>query len=175
MNLLAATGSWVLDVIFFAVLLLGMLFGVWRGFVKGICKLAGTIFAVVFAFTFCVPMKNSLDSWFGLTAALGGTTLSGWISVVISFIVLVVLIKLGAWLIGKVGSVLVEKFAPLKVVNKILGGLLGLAKAMLLIFILLAILKWIDAAAVNEFIAQSAVVSRIYFSEWFMHAFHLPA
>lgn len=175
MNLLAATGSWVLDVVFFALLLLGMLFGVWRGFVKGICKLAGTIFSVIFAFTFCIPMKNALDSWFGLTSAMGGTTAAGWGAVVISFVALVILIKLGAWLIGKVGTFLVEKFAPIKVVNKVLGGILGLAKALLFVFIILAVLKWIDAAAVDNFIGNSAVVSRIYFSDWFIKAFHLPA
>ncbi len=174
MNLLAASGSWALDLVFFLLLFLGVLFGVWRGFVKGICKLAGTIFAIVFAFTFCIPMKNLLDSWFGLTNAMGGTTLAGWGAVVISFVVLVVLIKLGAWLIGKLGTALVEKFRPVKIINKVLGGILGLVKALLFIFILLAIFKWIDAGSINAFIAKSAVVGKIYNSAWFIGAFHLP-
>lgn len=175
MNILAASASsWTLDVVFFALLLLGLLFGVWRGFVKGICKLAGTIFSVIFAFTFCIPMKNQLDSWFGLTSAMGGTTAAGWGAVVISFVVLVILIKLGAWLIGKLGTLLVNKFGPVKVINKILGGLLGLVKALLFIFILLAIFRWVNAASINNFIANSAVVGKIYNSSWFIQAFHAP-
>lgn len=175
MNLLAASGSWVLDVIFFVILLLGMLFGVWRGFVKGICKLAGTIFSIIFAFTFCIPMKNALDSWFGLTSAMGGTTAAGWGAVVISFVLLVILIKLGAWLIGKLGTALVDRFGPVRVINKMLGGVLGLVKALLFIFILLAIFKWIGAQGINTFIENSAVVGKIYTSPWFTGAFHLPA
>lgn len=174
MNLLAETGNWIPDVVFFAILFLGLLFGVMRGFVKGICKLAGTIFAIVFGVAFCMPMKNSLDSTFGLTEALGGTTVAGWISVVISFIALVVIIKFGAWLVGKLGSALIDKAKPIKVVDKILGGLLGLAKALLVIFILLAILKWIGAEAIDEFIAQTTVLKGIYNSEWFATAFTLP-
>ena len=51
---------WALDLIFFLILLLGLVLGSWRGFVKGICKLAGTIFAIVVAVTFCNPFKNAL-------------------------------------------------------------------------------------------------------------------
>lgn len=174
MNILASSGAWTLDVIFFVILALGLLLGVWRGFVKGICKLAGTIFAVVFAFAFCVPMKNQLDAWFGLTEALGGTTLSGWLSVVISYIALVVVIKLGAWFVGKIGSALVGKSGFIKVIDKILGGLLGAAKALLFILLLLAFFKWIGVGAVDDFIYESSIVKQIYFSEWFMRAFNLP-
>ncbi len=174
MNILAAAGSWTLDVVFFALLILGMFFGVWRGFIKGICKLAGTIFSVIFAFTFCLPMKNQLDSWFGLTSAMGGTAAAGWGAVVISFVALVILIKLGAWLVGKLGTFLVNKFGPVKVINKVLGGLLGLVKALLVIFILLAIFKWIGADGIDNFISDSAVVGKIYSSDWFIKAFHVP-
>lgn len=174
MNLLAVSSGLILDIVFFVILLLGLLLGVWRGFVKGICKIAGTIFAIFFAFTFCIPLKNQLDVWFNLTGAMGGTTLAGWGAVVISFVGLVVLVKLGAWLIGKLGSALVSKFAPLKVIDKLLGGLLGMAKALLFIFIVLAILKWIGVGAVNDYIAQTTVVKGIYFSNWFYQAFMLP-
>ncbi len=65
-NLLASS-AWVLDVAFIVILLFGILFGTWRGFVKGVCKLAGTVFAIFVAFTFCNAFKNSLESAFGLT------------------------------------------------------------------------------------------------------------
>ena len=177
MNLLAATGGWVLDVVFFAVILIALAIGVWRGFIKGICKIAGTIFAIVFSVCFCVPMENSLESTFGMTTALSdavGATAGGWIAVVLSFVILVVIIKLGAWLLGKLGTKLVDRFAPLKTVNKLLGGLLGLVKALVFIFLLLAILKWIGLASVNEFIDSSAIVKHIYYWDWFSQAMHFP-
>lgn len=178
MNLLAASGAWVLDVVFFALIALGTLFGVWRGFLKGICKLAGTIFAVGFAFFFCFPMKNSLESTFGLTTALenalGSATAAGWIAVAISFVSLVIIIKLGAWIVGKIGTSIIDRFAPLRTVNRFLGGLLGIAKALLIILIILAIFRWINVASINEFIASSSVVGKIYDSSWFITAFRLP-
>ncbi len=79
LDLLTATQSsaWILDVVFFVILLLGLLLGTWRGFIKGVCKLAGTIFALFVAFTFCNPFKNTLENWFGMTTAIangmGGT------------------------------------------------------------------------------------------------------
>ena len=177
MNFLAATGGWVLDVVFFAVILIALTIGVWRGFIKGICKIAGTVFAIVFSVCFCVPMENSLESTFGMTTALSnaiGATAGGWIAVVLSFLILVVIIKLGAWLLGKLGTALVNRFAPLKTVNKLLGGLLGLVKALVLILLLLAVLKWIGLASVDEFIASSSIVKHIYQWNWFARAMQFP-
>ncbi len=178
MNLLASSGAWVLDVIFFALILGGILIGVAHGFLRGVCKLAGTVFAVAFAFFFCMPMHGSLEKSFGLTTALtkafGNATVAGWVSIAISFVALFVIVKVGAWLIGKFGTSLVERIAPLRVVNRVLGGLLGLAKALILIFLLLALCSWINAPAINECISSSAVVGSIYNWEWFRWAVALP-
>ena len=81
---------WALDVIFFLILLLGLVLGSWRGFVKGICKLAGTIFAIVVAVTFCNPFKNALESWFGMTSLFAsgvGETFGSILAVIVSFII----------------------------------------------------------------------------------------
>ncbi len=179
MNFLAVSGAWSLDIIFFVLILLGLLLGTWRGFVKGIVKLAGTFFAIIVAVGFCVPMENSLEKSFGMTTAIakgiGNATVAGWLGVAISFVALVILVKLGAWLIGKLGTSLVERFAPLRVVNRILGALLGLVKALIIIFILLAIFKWLSIDAVNTFIRSSYVVKHIYDWKWFEWAMHIPS
>ncbi len=174
MNLLAVSTGLIIDIVFFVLLAVGLILGLWRGFVKGICKLAGTMFAVVFAVSFCVPMKNFLDKTFGLTEALGGTQAAGWGAIAISFVVLVVLLKLVAWLTGKAGTALVNKFGAVKILNKILGAVLGVAKALLLILIILAIFKWVGVASINDYIAQSSVVSKLFFSDWFANAFVIP-
>ena len=83
-----------LDVAFFVIIFLGLLFGVIRGFIKSVCKWAGTIVAIFVAFTFCNAFQGALDQWFGLTGALisaiNNEKIAGWIALAISFIALLV-------------------------------------------------------------------------------------
>ncbi len=225
--------GWILDLVFFLILLLGTAYGAYRGFVAGICKLAGTFFALIFAFTFCVAFSNFLELCFGMTTAIAnglngaiakneayaaaigtptvgaeiGEVLSGleinaiakwfikisfrsvelipaeatpammissvlakWIAIVIVFVILVVVIKLGALLITKVFNAVKTTLSPIRVVDQALGAVLGLAKAAVLIFILLLLLNWLPVASVHEFIASSSVVGKIFEAEWFQSA-----
>ena len=178
-QLLAATNAWILDVIFFVLLLGGTLIGVKRGFLKGICKITGTIFSVVVAQLFCIAFQNTLEKWFGLTTALTEAIkiplLAYWIANIISFIILVVFVKLSSWLIGIIGTALVDRSNGLKRVNMALGGLLGMFKSFLVIFFLLAFFTWINVSAVNNFISSSVVVGALYDSRWFRAAVQLTA
>lgn len=171
-NLLASS-AWVLDVAFIVILILGILFGTWRGFIKGVCKLAGWIFALFVAFTFCNAFKNCLESAFGLTSAIAsgvGETVANWLSIAIAFVALFLIVKLGAWLLGTLGKMLVDKIAVFRIIDRILGGILGLAEALFLIFLLLSICSWINVTAVNDFIGQSSIVNAVYNWEWFRWA-----
>lgn len=175
MQLLAAP-TWILDVVFFAILLLGLLFGSWRGFVAGVCKLAGTVFAIFVALTFCNPFKNSLESAFGLTSLIAGKlgeTLGSWLSLAIAFVALFVIVKLVVWLLGKVGTSLIEKSAVFSKINRFLGAILGLAEAAFLVFFLLTVCYWINVDSVNAFIQQSTIVGKIYEWDWFQWAAQL--
>ena len=166
MNELLAVGAWTLDVAFFVILLLGILFGVARGFIKSVCKIAGTVFSAVVAFMFCVTLQNSLESWFGLTSALasaiGNPTVAKVLAIVISFVALMLVVKLLAWFVGKVGTALVDKFAPCRMINRILGGILGLFEAFMLIMLLLAICHWIPVEGMHEFIQSSTIVGKVF-------------
>lgn len=51
---LLASWTWTIDVVFLLLLVAGTAFGAFRGFISGICKMAGTLFAIVFAVIFCV-------------------------------------------------------------------------------------------------------------------------
>jgi len=225
-NLLASNG-WILDVAVLIILIFGMFFGIKRGFIGGICKIGGTLFALIFAFFFCVSFENFLESAFGMTSAISnglvakfsenetlsvelsgifseeslaavlpgfiakilagalsgqeipagttGATLLGplvakWIAVLISFVLLIILIKLACFIIGKIGSGIVDSVGPLRVVNKLLGGLLGLLKSLLFVFILLAICGWLPIESLHEFISSSAIIGKIYGSAWFESA-----
>ncbi|HIX09535.1 MAG TPA: CvpA family protein [Firmicutes bacterium] len=172
MNLLASS-AWILDVAFILILLLGILFGTWAGFIRGVCKLAGTIFAIFVALTFCNAFKNSLESAFGLTSAIAsgvGETIANWLSIAISAVLLFLIVKLGAWLLGKIGTALVDKIGIFRAINRVLGGLLGLLEALMLIFLLLTICYWINVDAVNTFIGQSSIVKAVYEWDWFQWA-----
>lgn len=223
--------GWILDLAFFLILILGTAYGAYRGFVAGICKMASTLVALIFAFTLCVAFSNFLELCFGMTTALSnalaqsiaknelyavgipvdasgatigamlgdingiarwfistsfksvelipagttpailiGSVLAKWISIVISFVALVILIKLGAVLITKLFDALKDKMTPVRIVDQALGAVLGLLKAVLLIFILLLIMNWLPIGALHDYISSSAVVGRIFTSGWFQNA-----
>lgn len=229
---LLASWTWTIDVVFLLLLVAGTAFGAFRGFISGICKMAGTLFAIVFAVIFCVSFSNFLENVFHLTTALAnaltnsfhkealltplpvdiagadvktaleelgvgwlprslisasfssvetipagttaamllGSTLAKWISIVISFVLLIVLVKLAAVILDKSLSGLVDKVAPFRVINQLLGALLGLLKAGILAFVLLAICSWIPIDGLHNFLSSTAIVGPIFRSDWFAAA-----
>ena len=180
---LLAKGAWSLDVLFFLLLLLGIFLGVRIGFLKSVCKLAGTIFSVVIAVVFCVPLQASLERSFHWTTKMNlsmnrlpDSPLGKWIMVAICFVFLILLVRLGCWALGSVGTALIDRFAPIRIVNMILGGILGAFEMFTILFVLFAILRWIPSEPLHEFIASSGVVGKIFNptnSSWFWHATHL--
>ena len=167
MEILAVSSAVWLDVAFFAILILGLLIGMLRGFVKGVCKLAGTFLSVFVAFTFCNALKNSMENWFGMTTALtnafkGSATAANWVSVIVCFIMLVIVVKLLSWLLGKIGTGLVERSDVCKTVNRVLGAILGLAEGAILVFMLLTICYWIPSENLHSFLGQGDVVGKIF-------------
>lgn len=103
-------------------------------------------------------------------ATLLGTIFAKWISVVIAFILLILLVRLGAWCISKAFGALKNAVAPIRVVDQILGAVLGLAKALFWIFVILLVCNWLPFAGLQNFISSSAIVGKIYASEWFQSA-----
>ncbi len=183
MNLLIEGYGWTLDIAFFVILLLGLFFGAWRGFVRGIMKVAGWLFSLVVAFFFCMPLRTFLQDTFGLVTmlsnAMGGrNTLADILSVVICFVALLILVKFFTWLLGRGGTALVNQNKVARGINKFLGALLGLVKAVIAFFILLMLAKWIEnwlaLETIGNFIRSSFVVSKIYDWEWFVTMTTMP-
>ena len=229
---LLTSWTWTVDLIFVLVLVAGTAFGAYRGLISGVCKMAGTLFAIVFAVIFCVSFSNFLEQVFHMTTAIAngltnsfknealltplpadfsgadikstlealnvgwlprsiisgafasvetipagttpammlGSVLAKWFSIAISFVLLVVLIKLAAVLLDKGLSGLVERVAPFRVINQLLGAILGLLKAGILLFIVLAVCSWIPLEGMHNFLSSSAIVGPIFRSEWFAAA-----
>lgn len=225
--------SWILDLLFFLVLLLGTAYGAFRGFVEGVMKLAKKFFLFVFAFTFCVSFSNFLELCFGMTTAIAsglegaisgnevyavgiaadtvgaeiGTALEGydmsgiarwfisisfksvalipagttpamlisavlakWITIVISFVALILLVKLGSMLVSLLFNAVKDRIAPIRIADQALGAALGLAEALVVLFILFLLLNWLPIDGLHNFISSSAVVGKIFSSEWFQSA-----
>ena len=170
--------GWIIDVLFMFILIGGILLGIYRGFVAGICKIAGTILSVFVAFSFCTMFQHTLETWFGLTTALsnaiGNDKAAYWIAVVISFVILVLFVKLCAWLLGKLFTCVIEKVSAFSFINRLLGGLLGLLMAGASIFLILTFFQWINVQAVNNYISSSTIVGAIYNWDWFKEAATFP-
>ena len=185
MNLLAAKGAWSLDLIFFLLLFLGIFLGVKRGFLNSICKLAGTIFSLVIGVTFCVSLQSSLEKNFQWTSKMNesmgkavDSPLGKWIMIVISFVFLVLLVQLACWAIGAGGTALADRYEPVKIVNMVLGGIMGAFQMFVIIFGIFAILRWIPSESLHNFIASSSVVGKIFDptqGSWFWSATNLKS
>lgn len=170
MNLLAASDAWIVDVIFFGSLALGLIIGIARGFVRSVAKLAGTIFSLIVAFFFCIQFAAFLESAFGWTTALANViksaTLAYWLCVIISFILLTILTKLGVLLLAAIGKSLIDRSRALAAVDRVLGGVLGVIKALMILFLIMVIFKWIGIEALDAYMHESLIVGKIYFSGW---------
>lgn len=177
-NSLLVSSAVVLDIAFFVILLGGTLLGVRRGFVRSLCKIAGWITSLIVAVSFCVAFANTLAGW-GLTDALDysvkNSTISWWLTVAISFVALIVIVRAGAWILGFLGKKIVDSSKKLRMLDRILGGLLGLVKAASIILFLLAVCMWIPSDTMHDFIGSSTIVGAIFNSTWFIETMsHIP-
>lgn len=174
-NLLVSAGV-VLDIVLIVILVLGIFLGVKRGFWRGICALAGTIFSLAIGVVFCRRFEHFIDETLGLhmTQAIQSglcktipsetiaNSVGEWIAIAICFLILVLLVRLLAWLVGKLGKALVEKSKFFRVIDRLLGGLLGLVQAALFLSMIFSICYWIPWEALHNFISSSSIVSKIY-------------
>mgnify|MGYP001102050494 FL=1 len=100
---------------------------------------------------------------------------ANWIAIAISFVLLVILVRIGGVIIDKIFSGLVDSLKPLRMINHFLGGILGLLKGGILIFLVLAVCSWISAESIDGYILSSNIVGKLYVSEWFKNARDLVA
>ncbi|MDE7158265.1 MAG: CvpA family protein [Clostridiales bacterium] len=176
MNNLLVSAGLVLDIVFGIILVLGLVFGVRTGFWRGMCALLGTIFSLLMGIMFCRKMQAFIDGTLGLnmTGAIQGglrsttlpeevaNSLGEWFAILISFLIIVVLVRFTAWLIGKLGKALTSKSKFFRVIDRLFGGLLGLVQAALSLSFFLSICYWIPWEALHNFINSSSIVSKIY-------------
>ena len=169
---------WILDVVFIITLIGGILLGVHRGFIAGICKVAGMVFSIFVAISFCNAVQVNLEDWFGMTSALaksiGNETAAYWIAVAISFVILLIVVRFCAYVVGRLGTAVVQKVSAFNVINQLLGGLLGLLKSAVALFLVLTfckyLIEWTGYEPMEHFISSSTIVGAIFRWDWFIEA-----
>jgi membrane protein required for colicin V production len=112
----------LLDIVIVAVLVLSMVWGIWRGFVREMLSLAGWVLAFLAANAVAAPLGELLPaSW-----------ARAEVRVLIAFVVVFVLVLSAATLVAMLLSKLF-KAAGLGGVDRTLGGLFGLARGVVIL------------------------------------------
>ncbi len=75
-NLLVSLG-WIVDVVVLIVLLVNVFSGARVGLIEGLGRLGGKLFAIGFAFMFCISFEMFLENTFGMTTAISNGIVDG--------------------------------------------------------------------------------------------------
>jgi membrane protein required for colicin V production len=116
------------DVALLAILGLSVLIGLWRGFVFEIVSLLGWVIAFVFANTFA-PLLSPLLPWNQDEPAL-----QFWVGYVVIFVFVLILCGVLARLMRALISA-----TPLSVIDRLLGGVFGVARGAVALVIVAAL------------------------------------
>lgn len=127
--------KYIFDILLAAIFLFEVIKNFRKGFAKTILDFIAFILAIVFAKSFSIKI---MDWVFKNTNLFSGTDkyIAKLIIIVLSFVVLLTLLKWAAELLNRV-----VKLPVLKQANKILGGLLGALNGIILIVILSIVLQ----------------------------------
>ncbi|MGC9337217.1 MAG: CvpA family protein [Candidatus Cloacimonadia bacterium] len=122
--------------------------GLKRGFFDGITRLVGWLIALIIAVQWGPKVSEFFKDTFELPAAVINI-----IGIVLIFIVVIILLNLIVNLIKKVVTAL-----RLSSLDKILGFLLGAAKALILIFLITFTVQWLPLSDKNKKVITDAEV-----------------
>ena len=123
-----------IDIILIVPLLLGFLRGIKRGIVRELTSFIALILGIYGAINFAVYIQPFLKSQFEI-----GSSLIPIISFAVTFLIIVLSIKLIGFIIDKI-----VKFIALGIISRLLGGVFGLLKAAFILSGLLLILNAFD-------------------------------
>ena len=123
MTEIAATAPPIADIIILAVMGVSLVFGLFRGLLRELLSLVSWILAFWIAYRYTSSVAQIIDK------ALQNPTLSQAVSAVLVFVVVLVALMLLASLISKV-----FKATGLGGMDRILGGLFGLGRAVVILF-----------------------------------------
>lgn len=140
-----------IDIIIAVLLALGLISGLRAGLVKQVCSLVGLIAGLLVARALYLPMGD----W--LTAELGTSPQTAHIVAFILLLVIVpLLFSLVGWLVSKILG-----FICLGWLNRLLGGVIGIAKYALLAGVVLTAIELFDGR--DALISQSQKDTSVFY------------
>jgi uncharacterized membrane protein required for colicin V production len=158
----------MLDFIILALLMVGFLIGIKRGFIMQAVRLLSSILAFIVAYIYAGKLGPKLDLWIPfpaigdqgfLTEFVRDTTVETAYYHLIAFFIIFMGTKIVLFVVGSMLDFL-ARIPILKQVNSIAGGALGLVEAYLLIFVLLVIGSKLPVESIQHSM-QSSYLSKI--------------
>ena len=128
MTEIAAATPAIADIVILAVMGVSLAFGLFRGLVRELLSLVSWILAFWIAYRFSSSVAQIIDK------ALQNPTLSQAVSAILVFVLVLVALMLLASLISKI-----FKATGLAGMDRILGGLFGLGRAVVILFVALIV------------------------------------
>lgn len=179
---------WV-DVIFFAILIIFTVIGIFTGLFDSLLGLISTGVALAISILVAKPATSLLNKMFnvpkmfsgmldhissGETVNLFGNSalafdkngIANFLSIVFAILIVFILIKLAIFLLARLFSSVVENSTIASGLNKVLGGLFGLVKGFVIVVAILmalsAVSGTIDKGKIQETMDKSKVTHTVY-------------
>jgi membrane protein required for colicin V production len=134
----------VVDILFIIVALIFLVLGIWRGIISEVFR----IVALIGGFTAALFFHRQLAAHFGFLSAAANVKAN--IAFVIIFVTVLVLILLIGWGFRKA-----VQFATLGWIDRLIGGVLGIAKALILAWIFYAIVSFVPSNKIHASVDSS--------------------
>jgi len=155
-----------LDILIIILLTVGIVRGLMKGAIRQALGLVGTVLAVILALEFMHPVGRSIGGLVGVGEAFYGA---------VGFIAIFAAVEIAVFLISRALESLLH-LLKLTIVNRAMGGVLGLAKAVLILSVLFLVLGLFDVPEAEN--RQSSFLYRpvatVFPSAWEFAAGHLP-
>lgn len=175
---------WV-DIVFFAIIIVFALIGLWKGLFESLLSLISTglcVFVAVWLAKPCASFINNtikLDTpkmfdgligkftketsfeFFGMTFTRG--EIAGFLSMIFAGLVVFILLKLGIYLLAKLFDSVVNSSTVLSGLNRVLGMIFGILKGGVIVVVALAICTvFARFTKVEDYIKQAKVTNWVY-------------
>lgn len=175
---------WV-DIVFFAIIILFAVIGIWKGLFESILSLISTAVCVAVAVYLAKPCASFINNtikldtpkmfdgligkftketsfeYFGMTFTRG--EIAGFLSMIFAGLVVFILLKLAIYLLAKLFDSISKKDSVLSGLNRVLGMLFGIIKGGVIVIVSLAICTvFARFTKVEDYIKKSTVTNWVY-------------
>ncbi len=175
---------WV-DIIFFAIIIIFALIGLWKGLFESLISLISTAVCVAISIYLAKPCASFINNTIGLDTPkmfdglIGKFTeeqqfslfnmtfkrseIAGFLSMIFAGIVVFILLKLAIYLLAKIFDSITNGNTVLNGLNRVLGMLFGIIKGGIIVIVTLAICTvFARFTNVETYIKQSTVTNWVY-------------